>query len=163
MLFRKKKPAGNDNVQAPAQPTIIGTGAVFEGSLQTDGEVHVDGRLRGWVRADLCVVTPSGLVEGEIDAEEVIVAGQVIGPVSARHVHLQEGARVEGDITSDTIAVDNGAKLSGAVWHRDGLQTNGHRPVALPPANEPRFAAASLWDQVREDDDRPLKAVHPQR
>jgi cytoskeletal protein CcmA (bactofilin family) len=159
MLFRKKRPAGNDNAPTLAQPTTIGSAAVFEGSLVTEGEAYVEGTVRGLLKADYCVVGANGRVEGEIEAEEVSIAGRVIGPVSARHVHLRPGAHVDGDITSDTIAIDSGAKLSGAVWNRDSGADDQETAVSLPAANEPRFAPVSLWDQVRDDDNRPLRAV----
>ena len=164
MFFRKKKPAGNDNVPLAVHPTLIGAGAVIDGTVVTQGELQIGGTVRGLVQADLCVIETGGRVDGEIEAEEVVVAGQVSGPIHARHVHLQQGARVDGDITSDTIAVDSGAKLNGAVWHRDGGAASPRPAAALPPHDEPRFSSsASLWDQVRADDDRPLRAIRPTR
>ena len=53
--------------------------------------------------------------------------GTVKGPIHARHIHLESGAEVEGDITTTTIAIDTGARLTGAVWQGGSRQ---------PPARE---------------------------
>lgn len=166
MFFRKKKHAGNDNAAVPAQPTLIGAGTELDGNLVSDGEVHVAGLLRGLVKAGLCFVDTNGLIDGQVVADEIVVSGRVIGPLQARHVHLRPGCVVEGDITSETIEVDNGAKLSGAVWQTGATATNGH--AALPPYDSAGdttsgFQTDSLWGSRPGDDARPLKAVRPLR
>lgn len=167
MFFRKQKHAGNDNLAEPAQPTFIGAETSLEGSIVSEGEVHVAGNLRGLLKAGLCLVEANGLIEGEVEADEIIVAGRIIGPLRARHVHLQPGSWVEGDITSETIAVENGAKLSGAVWqHGEGQARNGHAPALTydpVPKETAGFQAESLWGARPNDEYRPLKAVRPQR
>ena len=163
MLFRKKKPAGNDNLPAAIQPTVVATGTAIDGNVASRGEVHVEGTVRGLITADVCVIEAGGSVEGEIEADEIVVAGRMTGPMRARHVQLRQGARVDGDITSDTIEVDHGARLSGAVWPRQAeAKAEPQRAAALPAPDGPRFST-SLWDEMRADDDRPLKAVRPSR
>lgn len=164
MFFRRKKPAGNDNLPVAVPPTVIGAGAMIDGAVASRGDIHVAGTVRGLITADLCVIEAAGSVEGEIEADEIIVAGRVAGPLRARHVHLQRGASVEGDITSETIEVDHGARMSGAVWQREAGQAESEqaRPATLPAPDGPRFSS-SLWEQMRSDDDRPLKAVRPSR
>ena len=158
MFFRKRKSVGNDNVPGPQEPTIIGQDAVFDGTFTSDGDIHILGTMRGAVSARLCVVEVQGTVEGQISAEEVLVIGRVVGPLRGRHVHLQAGAIVEGDITSETIAIDHGAKLSGSVWH------SGNDVPALSHEPAHRLFTGSLWDAKEEDDSvRPLKAVRPPR
>lgn len=161
MLFRKRKSAVNDNLPTPAQPTVIGAGAAIVGNIDTHGEVSVAGTVRGTITADLCVIEAGAFVEGEIDAGEIIVSGRVAGPLRGRHVHLRQGAEVEGNITSETIEVDHGARLSGAVWPREA---EAPAPTAhLPAAEGPRFSA-SLWEDLRSSDDgRPLKTIRPGR
>jgi cytoskeletal protein CcmA (bactofilin family) len=164
MFFRKQKPAVNDNQPEPAQPTRIGAETDIDGSVVSDGEVYVAGTLRGVVKAALCVVEERGLVEGEIEADEIIVTGRVVGPLRARHVHLEPGSRVDGDITSETIAVDNGARLSGAVWQSGGVGSVRARDADPPDAaSNSSFKSESLWGARPNEIYRPLSAVRPQR
>jgi cytoskeletal protein CcmA (bactofilin family) len=164
MFFRKQKATGNDNRPAPSLPTHIGMDSIIEGSLVTDGEVQVDGTVRGILKARVCIVAASGTVEGELHAEDIIVRGRVIGPLHGDHVHLQDGAWVEGDITSATIAIDTGARLSGAVWQTGGArdaEPNGRQAPALSYQEPSALFPDSLWGSRPDDDFRPLKTVKP--
>ncbi len=157
MFFRKQKSVGNDNRPQPSEPTYIGTDCIIDGSIETVGELRIEGTVRGTLRAGTCVIAASGRVEGEVIADDVIVLGRVIGPLQASHVHLQPGAVVEGDISSDTIAIDTGARLSGAVWQagqpRVPAGTSDSQPSAL--------YSEALWQERHDDDFRPLKSVRP--
>jgi cytoskeletal protein CcmA (bactofilin family) len=159
MFFRKQKPVGNDNLPVAQMATVIGSGTLIEGNIDTAGELRIEGSVRGSVRAGTCIVEGAGLVEGDMSAGDVIVYGQVIGPVEATHVHLQDGATVEGDITSDTIAIETGARLTGAVWQagrrNEPKSRNGRKFEELPP-----LFSESLWNGHQEDF-RPLKVVKP--
>lgn len=155
MFFRKTRLNSNDNAPVDTTPTYVARHTTFEGNLSSDGEIHVDGLVRGSLRARICIIDTNGTVEGETEADQVIVRGRAIGPLRGQHVHLQEGAHVEGDITSETIAVDNGAHLQGAVWR------SGDAPSA-PARREPAVLFNSpLWAKFDDDGLRPLKAVRP--
>jgi cytoskeletal protein CcmA (bactofilin family) len=165
MFFRKQKPVGNDNRPVASQPTHIGADSVIDGNISSEGEIHVEGMLRGTLKARICIVAASGTIEGEISAEDIIIRGRVIGPLHGDHVHLQDGAWVQGDITSATIAIDTGARLSGAVW-----QANGAHEIEPPAARStpaigyqepPQLFGDSLWGNRQDEEFRPLKTVKP--
>lgn len=162
MFFRKQRPAGNDNVQERVEVTVVGAGTEIEGNIASDGEVRIEGSVRGLVQAQVCIVATGGRVTGEISAETVEIHGRVHGPIRAGHVHLQTGADVEGDIASATIAIDTGARLSGAVWRGSAPSA---APAALPApgqsASHSLFSSDSLWASRQEDGYRPLAAVRP--
>lgn len=157
MFFRKSKTTGNDNAPVPAAPTYIGRSTTFEGVLITDGELHIDGLVRGSVRAKLCVVDSNGIIEGEAEADEIVVRGRVTGPLRGQHVQLEDGAQVEGDISSETIAVDSGARLQGTVWQTgDALAAS-----TAPRSDSHNLFASPLWNGVDDGSFRPLKAIRP--
>ena len=107
--------------------------------------------MRGSIRAQRLTVGLDGVIEGDVSADEVTVRGKVKGPIHARHIHLENGAEVDGDITVTTIAIDTGARLSGAVWQ------GGQKPVAE------RYAPVSTgnWDSAAESGSRSLLSVRP--
>ncbi len=167
MFFRKSKAAVNDNQTAQpeaAQPddsaysTIIAPGTVFTGNIDCEGDILVDGRVRGHVRAGSLAVSGEGTVEGEASAEVVVVQGYVKGPVRARHVHLLSGALVEGNVSCATIAIDSGAQLSGTV--RQELPARASDDVFLPDAEPPGFGQL-LRESRQTDTLRPLVTVRP--
>lgn len=121
MLFKRSKPAPR---QAPvaAEPSYIARDTTVEGNVMTDGEIHIDGSVHGMVRAHTCLVDARGEVRGEISAEIVYVRGRVIGPIHGIHVQIQAGAHVEGDITNETISIENGAYVLGSIRHVNPVQ-----------------------------------------
>jgi cytoskeletal protein CcmA (bactofilin family) len=159
LFFRKQKPAGNDNRVEPApepavEPvlgSVISAGTSIIGNIDCDGDIVIEGTLRGSVRAQGLTVGVDGAIEGDVSANEMTVRGTVRGPIHARHIHLESGAHVEGDITTDTIAIDTGARLTGAVW-QDGQQPQAERYAPI---------TAGSWDSSAESPSRSLLSVRP--
>ncbi len=97
--------------------TVIGEGLSFEGELTCDDEVVVHGTLRGTLSTEGEVsVGAHGVVEANIDAASVSVAGQVTGNVNAQQrVDLQAGGRLIGDVKSTRLTIADGASFKGNV------------------------------------------------
>ena len=109
MFSKPNKPSA----QHRASPSIIGANCSLSGDIASDGEVHVDGKVVGDVRCVTLVIGEEGGVTGEIEAETVRVLGAVTGQITARAVELAKTARITGDITHETLAVEAGAFVEG--------------------------------------------------
>ena len=99
--------------KAPGVPSVIARDMTIEGGLIGDGELHVDGIIRGDVRVSRLTIGESGQIEGTVCAEVVDARGKVIGSISAQQIHLYATAHVEGDITHDQLAMETGASFQG--------------------------------------------------
>ena len=89
----------------------LGRGLKITGSLDTEGELHIHGRVHGTVRADRVVLAPGSDVEGDIVAREAQISGRVLGRVFALHVTLDSSAEVTGRIFHHTVEVTRGARI----------------------------------------------------
>lgn len=162
MFFRKSKIASNDNrvdppVEAQLPPsTVIAAGTLINGNIDCDGDLLVDGRVRGSVSAESLMVSAEGCIEGEAAAEDVVVEGYIKGPVRARHIHLLAGALVEGNLSCVTVTIDTGARLSGTVRQE---QPASHDEGLFLPESEPAAFTPSAWNGNQGDAFRPLAAV----
>lgn len=116
MIFRRSKPAPHQ-IPVPAEPSYIARDTTVEGNVVSDGEIHIDGSVRGKVQAHTCLVDVRGEVRGEISAEIVYIRGRVIGPISGVHIQIQASAHVEGDVINETISIENGAFVLGSIRH----------------------------------------------
>ena len=99
----------------PGQVNIIGQGTVIEGGLNANSDVRISGKVIGNVNVDgKTVITPEGIVEGEVRSAHADVAGKIDGElfVSERLV-LKNSAVVEGDIHTVKLVIEDGAKFSG--------------------------------------------------
>lgn len=128
---------------APAEAvagTFIGSGALFEGTLQLRGDFRIDNEFRGELNTDgKITVGPSGSVVGNISAREVEVFGAVVGDVSARReVILHAGARLHGGITTACLEVARHAFFNGTTSMTEP-QTRSRQPAT--PAPQPTESA----------------------
>ena len=92
-------------VEAPAPelpkeaPTVLGTGAVLTGSISVPGSLEIHGRINGDVTC-----------EGD-----VFLYGKVIGNITCRNFHHYTGA-IKGDVTvGNNFALDANAVVEGNI------------------------------------------------
>lgn len=129
--------------EVPEIRALVGRGTRFEGTLIFEGRARVDGTLVGAVRGDgVVVLGPSAHVEGEIEAETVLVlGGRLRGRVRAtKLVEVHAGAEVEADLTAPLLDIARGAVITG-------------RCDVVAAAPPPRADASALLDA--HDDDAP--------
>ena len=87
----------------------------------TDGAIHVDGLVEGSIKAGEVVVEKSGIVQGDIQTQNLIVAGQVSGNIAARgRAEFKASCHVEGDILSPLIKIEEGGRIDGRLQMRAG-------------------------------------------
>ena len=93
----------------------MGSGAVFEGTLRLEGDFFIDSEFSGSLKTDgKLVVGPSGAIEGDIQAREVVVCGAVVGDVTARRqLLLRSTARLHGDIETACLEIEPHAYFCG--------------------------------------------------
>ena len=95
--------------------TIIGENSKIEGVLSASDSTRIDGLLRGEILSESSVIVGEhGVVKGDINAVEILVAGTVYGNLRAvRRIELTETGRVLGDLFTKTLVIDEGASFKG--------------------------------------------------
>ena len=96
--------------------TIIGKDTVITGTVDVKGGLRVDGTAKGKVICDESItIGPTGIVESEIEAATIIIAGRLVGNINAAEkVELQAKCEVEGDIHTKSLVIEQGAIFCGA-------------------------------------------------
>lgn len=96
--------------------TLISEDAFFHGTLVVKGSLRVEGAFEGDISDAVDIeVGAKGRVIGNLAAETVVVAGEVVGDiVAARSLEILAGGRVSGDIRTAKLKIDEGAFLDGA-------------------------------------------------
>lgn len=94
---------------------IIAKGTVVEGKITSTENIRVDGKIKGQILCDKrFVMDADGVVEGDIQAGESAIKGQVTGTVSViETLHLLESSFIKGDIKAKKLHVEEGAKYDG--------------------------------------------------
>jgi cytoskeletal protein CcmA (bactofilin family) len=109
-------PAMNDLSQARKPPKVVSVIAddlTVDGSLTGQGELHVDGTIRGDIRIGRLTLGETGHIEGNVYAETVEARGRIIGSVTAKVVRLFATAYIDGDVTHEQLAMETGAFFQG--------------------------------------------------
>ena len=96
---------------------FIDQGSEFEGKLSFKDTVRIDGRFRGEISSEnTLIVGESGEIEATIRSKTVAVSGAVMGDIVAgTKVVLHKTARVDGNIETGSLIVEDGAELNGSV------------------------------------------------
>ena len=102
-------------------PSVLSSDVVLTGSIRSDGELIIEGKVLGDVVAARLIISETGAVEGTVRAESADIRGRVIGNIDAENVSLFESAFVEGDITHSRLQIAAGAHLQGAVKQKTPL------------------------------------------
>jgi cytoskeletal protein CcmA (bactofilin family) len=97
----------------------ISRGVTVAGEIFGDGTVQLFGRIKGEVRASTVLVNEGAEVEGDLVAEELIIAGRVKGTIRATTVKLAATAVVQGDIFHRSLSIDPNARFEGLSKRED--------------------------------------------
>jgi cytoskeletal protein CcmA (bactofilin family) len=101
--------------------TLIGKAARVHGDMEFAGGLHLDGTIEGNLRADpvegsSLSVSETGSIDGNVEADSVMLNGAVRGDIIARgRVVLGATAQVQGNVYYGVIEMTLGAQIIGKV------------------------------------------------
>ncbi len=110
---------GKEGEQLPGEGkmnSIIGKGCKITGTaMVSEGTIRIDGEFEGNIHCpDTLVIGKDGRVKAEIKVKSAVVGGTVIGNIDAKEkIELQAGSRVEGDIKTIRLVIDEGVFFEG--------------------------------------------------
>ena len=96
----------------------LGKSVVIKGELSGSEDLYVDGQVEGSIdlRNHSLTVGPNGKVKANISAKAIVIQGKVDGSLNASdRLDLRKSAIVNGDVTTQRIAIEEGAFLKGKV------------------------------------------------
>lgn len=122
--------------------TIIGESILINGNLNGDEDLTVRGRVEGTVTlTKTLVVEPTGVVKAEVQVKNCIIAGAVVGNVTATEsVEITKEGRMIGDISAPRVIIVDGASFRGRIDMGE-FEVQGERPAAARSALRPSLAA----------------------
>jgi cytoskeletal protein CcmA (bactofilin family) len=113
--------------QAPIG-TLVGADTRVHGDIEFSGGFHVDGYVKGNVKAikdgrSVLSISERGCVEGAVMVPNVLLNGTVKGDVRAtERVELGPTARVIGNVQYKLIEMSIGAEVNGKLIHESERQ-----------------------------------------
>lgn len=100
-----------------ALTAFIDQGSEFQGKLTFKDTVRIDGRFEGEISSEnTLIVGKSGEIQATIASTNVVVNGTVVGDIHARgQLTLHKTARVDGDVNTPLLVVEEGAIFNGCL------------------------------------------------
>jgi cytoskeletal protein CcmA (bactofilin family) len=155
-------------VANPTGSTVIGESILINGSLNGDEDLTVRGRVEGTLTlTKTLVVEPTGIVKAEVQVKNCIIAGVVVGNVTASEsVEITKEGRMVGDINAPRVIIVDGASFRGRVDMGE-VDLAGERPrpaVSRPtarPALPSRAAPARRAEAKTREEKAPPKPPGP--
>jgi cytoskeletal protein CcmA (bactofilin family) len=117
--------------------TIVGANTSFIGTVKTDGNIRIDGRVEGDIEIlGNLIVGETGQVIATIKAQNVHVSGAVKGEIIAvEQLEISPTGKVWGDITTSALHIEPGGLFRG----QSSMTTNIDEPLLLEaPRNNGR-------------------------
>ena len=107
--------APSELTASQTQRPLLARGTEFRGLVVIHGTARIEGYVRGEIiGARRLEIGEAGTLEARVEADEVVVAGSLVGEVRARRrVELLATARVRGTIETPRLALVDGALFEG--------------------------------------------------
>lgn len=102
---------GQENVTA-----IIDKGCEFVGKLSFEGTVRIGGKFDGEIfTKDILIVNEGSVINAEIEADTVIINGEVNGNIKASgRVEIHSSGKLKGNIETPVLSIEEGVVFEGS-------------------------------------------------
>jgi cytoskeletal protein CcmA (bactofilin family) len=105
---------------------FLDKGSHLQGELIFEETFRIDGRFQGKIRSGSeLILGDTADVTGEIEVGRLSVNGSLKGTVRAtERVELHSRARVEADVTTPVLKIEEGARFDGSCRMAEGSGSN---------------------------------------
>jgi len=94
--------------------SVVSAECYFQGTLNVQGSLRVDGTLEGSVdNARNVIVGKEGRIVGDVSAQVVVCGGIIEGNVCAEMLEILAPAFIKGDIRAKKMIVEEGGRIDG--------------------------------------------------
>lgn len=119
-MFNSKKKKIDPN----STDTLIGEGTHFEGKINSEAGIRIEGHLTGDIVCTGDVtIGEHGRADSHISARHVILAGQVTGNVTASgKLTIKATGKLLGNLTAKELSIESGGIFQGNSQMENGLE-----------------------------------------
>jgi len=112
-MFAKEEKKGDQEISNVSN--IIGRETTLEGSIESVGNIRIEGKVFGNTKAKAkFVMGDEAVVDGDVMARNAEVAGKITGNITISELLiLKPSAVINGDILTNKLVVEPGATFNG--------------------------------------------------
>ena len=114
-LFANEKKLKTEEQQLAGTVTLIGNGTQIIGDLMCIADIRLDGTIKGNTESkSKLVIGATGALHGNAVAQSADISGIIEGNlIIAETLFLKATAKINGDITTNKLIIENGAIFNG--------------------------------------------------
>jgi len=112
LIYLKLARRLNRNANGPVR-SIISRSTKIRGDITSDSIVHIDGTVDGDVNCEELIIGIRGTVNGAINAKSMQLFGTLNGSAFVDTLLIAKTAKMTGDATHTSIAIEPGAYIDG--------------------------------------------------
>jgi cytoskeletal protein CcmA (bactofilin family) len=147
-MFNSK--SKSENEISPSSPasgnSLIGAGTTIKGDITSNGDIRIDGTLKGNIIGSAKVlIGPEGVVEGDIEGQQADVLGTVTGKILVKDLlNLRGKCIVKGNIQALKLQIEPTVTFNGQCHMNTGTANKEEkgRATIFEIAKEPVHAVA---------------------
>lgn len=111
---RQSRSSGSitSTLESAHKPAIISEEFTIRGDIESDGTLHVEGKVIGTVKAAAVNVSKTGSIEGDVNCQHLTVKGRIEGNIVCEELSLSATADIRGTSVYRFINVDRGARIA---------------------------------------------------
>lgn len=128
ILFKESK----KKLSAPVTDTLLANGTSFEGTIEAEANIRIDGHFQGDIRSTRTVVIgETAVVHSDIIARDIVLAGKVFGSITTEgRLTITSTGELYGNSAAAALVISEGGVLNGT---SQMIHTKDTEP--LSPAN----------------------------
>ena len=112
-MFNSKSRSSDETVSNAS--TLVGAGTTITGNIESNGDIRIDGVLKGNLKAkSKIIIGAEGVVVGAIEGQHADIMGRVTGKIRVQDLLYLHGTTVlNGDIYAGKLQIEPTAVFNG--------------------------------------------------
>ena len=127
-MFQKSKSNSLTETTPAGGTSLIAAGTILKGDLTSNGDIRIDGTLKGNIHCTAKVVIgANGVVEGDIGGQQADIMGKVTGTIKVKEIlQLKGGSVINGNLYSGKLQIEPSATFNGQCHMNETANGNGN-------------------------------------
>ncbi len=103
------------NENGKTSPSFLSDDIKLDGHIDSTGTVLISGQVTGNVKAKSLTLETTGVVAGNIKADETEIMGTQKGNVSSKRLSILAGSKLRGNINCEELIVEHDSDITGKI------------------------------------------------
>lgn len=98
--------------------SLIGGDVSVMGDIAASVDLHIDGRVEGDIACAALVQGPDSRIIGHVTARSARIAGLIDGSIDAEELVVEATAKITGDVSYERLTIVAGGRIDGRFTHK---------------------------------------------